>query len=56
LNLKFCTAFVEEKAEGKVEGKLENSIEIAKNMKSAGYTNSDISKMTGLSVNEMKKL
>jgi len=50
------TAFYEGKTEGKAEGKRENSIKIATNMKSAGYTSSDISKMTGLSVNEIKAL
>jgi predicted transposase/invertase (TIGR01784 family) len=69
-DLKNCidTAFDEGKAEGfdegktegfdegKAEGKRENILEIAKNMKSAGYTSSDISTMTGLSVNEIKRL
>jgi len=50
------TAFYEGKTEGKAEGKRENSIKIATNMKSAGYTNSDISTMTGLSVNAIKEL
>jgi predicted transposase/invertase (TIGR01784 family) len=38
--------------EGKVEGKLE----IAKNMKSGGYTSLDIAKMTGLAVDEIEEL
>ena len=50
------TAFYEGKTEGKAEGKRENSIKIATNMKSAGYTSSDISKMTGLLMNEIKEL
>jgi predicted transposase/invertase (TIGR01784 family) len=56
------TAFYEGKAEGKAEGfdegkaegKWENSIEIAKNMKEVGYSSSDISEMTGLSINAIK--
>ena len=54
------TAFDEGKAEGfdegKAAGKRENILEIAKNMKAAGYTNSDISKIIGVFSNEIKEL
>ena len=41
---------------GKVEGKAERDIEIAKNMLSKNYPLSDISAMTGLSIDEIKHL
>ena len=43
-------------AEGKAEGKTEEKIEIARNMKNEGFDASTISRMTGLSSAEVKRL
>ncbi len=41
---------------GKGEGKIEGRIETATKMKQKGYAVEDISEMTGLSIDEIKKL
>jgi predicted transposase/invertase (TIGR01784 family) len=50
------TAFDEGKIEGKVEGKIEEKREIAKNMIMHGYADSDIVKIVGLSIDDLRKL
>jgi predicted transposase/invertase (TIGR01784 family) len=41
---------------GKIEGKSERNIEIAKTMKMKGFSHEDISEITGLSIDELKRL
>jgi len=50
------TAFDEGKLEGKIKGLLKEKLEIAKSLKINGISPETISKTTGLSKNEIKKL
>ncbi len=48
--------FVKGRAEGRVEGKIEGKIEVAKTMKKEGIEIPVISKLTGLTINEINKI
>lgn len=50
------TATWEGKMEGRAEGRAEGKLEIARNMKTKGYSISDISDITGLTVDEIAAL
>lgn len=50
------TAFDEGKSEGKIKGLLKEKLEIAKSLKINGISPEIISKTTGLSKSEIKKL
>ena len=50
------TSREEGRIEGKVEGKVEGKIEVAQQMKKSGFSNEQISKLTGLSISEIDKL
>ncbi|SFF65502.1 conserved hypothetical protein (putative transposase or invertase), partial [Thermoflexibacter ruber] len=50
------TSFNEGKIEGKIEGKVEEKIEIAKNMISEGFDNKTITRITGLSIEQIEAL
>ena len=47
---------VEGKVEGKEEGREERNMEIAKTMKAEGFSSEQISRLTGLSMEEIEKL
>ena len=46
----------EGKEEGKEEGREERNMEIAKTMKAEGFSSEQISRLTGLSIEEIEKL
>ena len=46
----------EGREEGRAEGRAEEKLDIARKMKSKGFTASEISEMTGLSEDEIKAL
>ena len=47
---------VEGKEEGKEEGREERNMEIAKTMKAEGFSSEQITRLTGLSIEEIEKL
>lgn len=47
---------IEGKMEGIIEGKMEGKIEIAKNLKTRGFTNQEIADIAGLSLEEIERL
>jgi len=55
-NAALHTAITEGEERGKAEGKAEEKIEIARNMKNEGFDQSTISKITGLSPEEIERL
>ncbi|MDI9364148.1 MAG: hypothetical protein QM541_04290, partial [Flavobacterium sp.] len=49
-------AKIEGRIEGKIEGKLEGKIEVIKQGRKLGLSNSDLSKLTGLTEKEIENL
>jgi len=50
------TAVDKGRAEGRAEGRDERTLEIARNLKAMNYSNEDIAKATGLSIDEICQL